>query len=63
VPKTHKVNVPQKEGQIVIRNGIDEPVTYKVIDGAVTVADADLSTFLAAVDDSRVVGDTTAQKG
>ena len=47
--KTHKVTVPQSEGEIRISRG-DDPVVYPVTDGAVTVADADLATFLAHVD-------------
>lgn len=47
-----KVHVPKSAGtEISIRRGGGEPHTYKVgDDGAVTVAEADLTHFLAVID-------------
>lgn len=50
--KSVKVNVPQKDGEITIRHGFREPVTYKVTDGTTTVKESDLPKFLAVVDGS-----------
>lgn len=48
-----KVNVPQKDGEIVVTVGGLEPTTYKVTDGTVSVKDADLPRFLAVVDGAK----------
>jgi hypothetical protein len=56
-----KVNVPQKDGEIVITpGGPREPVTYRVNDGQVTVPAEDLAHFLLHVDGSEVAGDAKA---
>ncbi len=58
-----KVKVPQTEGEIVIAVAGDEPTTYKVSDGQVSVAEQDVERFLAVVDGSKVAGgSTTAAK-
>lgn len=54
-----KVNVPQKEGDITISVGGDDPRTYRVSEGQVTVAEKDVERFLAAVDGSKVAGGST----
>lgn len=51
-----KVSVPQKEGEIVIARAGDDPKTYRVTDGTVTVAAADLDHFLAHVEGSKPEG-------
>lgn len=52
-----KVTVPQKGGEITIRNGGLDPITYKVgDDGTTTVKDADLPLFLANVEGSAESG-------
>lgn len=51
-----KVSVPQRDGEIVIARAGDEPKTYKVTDGTVTVAADDLEHFLAHVDGSKPEG-------
>lgn len=55
-----KVRVPQSEGDITIAANGDEPRTYKVTDGTVTVAEADLPTFLGAVEGSSVEAKTAS---
>lgn len=58
-----KVNVPQKDGDISISVAGDEPRTYRVTDGQVTVAEKDVERFLAVIDGSKVAGgSTTAAK-
>jgi len=48
-----KVNVPQKDGEVVVRRGGAEPVTYKVTDGHVSVDEADAEWFAAQFDGSK----------
>jgi hypothetical protein len=48
--KTVKARVPQEDGEIVIRRGGHEPVTYKVTSNSVSVKESDLNHFLAVVD-------------
>ncbi len=55
-----KVNVPQRDGDISISVAGDEPRTYKVNDGQVTVAEKDVERFLAVVDGSKVAGGSSA---
>lgn len=50
-----KVRV-KEEGEIVITRNGDEPTTYKVTDGFVTVSAANLDNFLAVVEGSKVEG-------
>jgi hypothetical protein len=54
-----KVNVPQKDGSISISTAGDEPRTYHVSEGQVTVAEKDVERFLAVVDGSKVAGGST----
>jgi hypothetical protein len=51
-----KVNVPQKDGEVTISVAGDEPRTYRVTDGQVTVAEKDVERFLAVIDGSKVAG-------
>lgn len=56
-----KVSVPRSVGdEVTIAHAGDEPRTYKVTDGEVTVAVADLSIFLGAVEGSREVAKPAA---
>lgn len=48
-----RVAVPQDDGEITVSRNGDEPVTYKVKDGTVTVTD-DVAAFLNAVEGSRL---------
>lgn len=48
--KTVTVKVPQDDGEITIRQGIKDPVTYTVSGGTTKVAEPDVSHFLAVVD-------------
>ena len=58
-----KVNVQQKDGEVRVSIAGDEPHTYRVTDGQVSVATEDVERFLAAVDGSKVAGgNTTAAK-
>lgn len=50
-----KVRVPQKDGEITFSRQGDEPRTYRVTDGEVTVAQADLDRFLRAIPGAEVV--------
>lgn len=54
-----KVSVRQKDGDITLSVGGDEPRTYKVSEGQVTVAEKDVERFLAVVDGSKVAGGST----
>lgn len=58
MPKVN-VSVVQKDGEIVIATAGDEPVTYKVSDGTVSVPEENVDRFLAAVDGSKIAGGTT----
>lgn len=61
--KNTTVRVPQSDGEISISVAGDEPTTYKVTDGQVSVANEEVDRFLAVVDGSKVVGgSTTAAK-
>ena len=51
-----KISVPQKDGEITISFNGDEPVTYKVNDGQISVPPENVDRLLAAVDGSKVVG-------
>lgn len=55
------VRVPQQDGEIKITVGGNEPLTYPVKNGRVTVEPADLSTFLASVDNATVEEGNEAQ--
>lgn len=55
-----KVTVPQKDGDIILSFGDDDPQTYKVTNGEVTVKDADVARFLANIDGSSLAGGTPA---
>jgi hypothetical protein len=44
-----KVKVPQREGDIRIARGGDEPVVYEVSGGHVSVDEADVAHFLTVV--------------
>lgn len=58
-----KVKVPQKDGEIVVRHGNNEPVTYRVSDGEVSVKSEDLAHFIAVVDGAHeIAGGTPAAK-
>lgn len=54
------VNVPQKDGEIVVVVAGSEPTTYRVSDGQVSVAPEDVERFLAVIDGSKVAGGSTA---
>lgn len=56
-----KVQVKQDDGEIKISTNGDEPKTYKVSDGTVTVALVDLAAFLNNVAGSKVL-ETPAEK-
>jgi hypothetical protein len=59
-----RINVPQESGEIVVSVAGDDPVTYKVTDGHVSVPEESASRFLAAVDGSkRVDGGSTSTAG
>jgi hypothetical protein len=55
-----KVSVQQKDGSITIAVAGDEPRSYNVSDGQVTVAEKDVERFLAVVDGSKVAGGSSA---
>lgn len=61
MPVNHKVRVPKSLGdEIVVSYAGDEPVIYRVTDGAVSVRDEHLNTFLGAVEGSSVAGGTAS---
>ena len=53
------IKVPQKDGEVLVSIAGDEPTTYRVTDGQVSVATEDVERFLAAVDGSKVAGGNT----
>ncbi len=55
-----KVRVGQEDGEISLSVGGDDPTTYKVTGGQVTVAEKDVERFLTAIDGSKVAGGSSA---
>lgn len=51
-----KISVPQKDGEVIVSFNGDEPITYKVNDGQISVPPENVERLLAAVDGSKVVG-------
>lgn len=47
-----KVSVPQKDGEITVYTG-DEPTTYTVTDGEVSVPNASVDHFLSVIDGAK----------
>ncbi len=54
------VTVPQKDGEIVMRRGGEEPRTYKVTDHTVAVEQVDVEWFCSNIDGSKPAGGITA---
>lgn len=55
------IKVPKEAGEaIVLSRGGQDPVTYNVTDGKVSVPEAEAAHFLAIVEGSTAVGGTTA---
>lgn len=60
---TQKVKVPQKDGEISVSIGGNEPTRYRVTDGEVSVKEEDVDRFVAAIVGSeRVAGNPSAGK-
>lgn len=55
-----KINVPQKDGEIIIRIGNAEPTTYKVTDHQVAVEAPDVDRFMIQIDGSTLTGGNPA---
>ena len=51
-----KISVPQKDGEVIVSFDGDDPTTYKVTDGQVSVPGEIVERFLSAVDGSKVAG-------
>lgn len=51
-----KISVPQKDGEITVSFDGNEPTTYRVTDGQVSVPAENVDRFLAAVDGSKAAG-------
>lgn len=57
-----KISVPQTDGEIVVRRGGAEPVTYKVTDHAVAVEESDAEWFAAQFDGAKTASGSPAAK-
>jgi len=55
-----RIKVPQADGEIVVRRGGSEPVTYKVADHTVTVDEVDAEWFAAQLDGAQPVSGSPA---
>lgn len=51
-----KISVPQKDGEVTVSFNGDEPTTYKVNDGQISVPAENVDRLLAAIDGSKVAG-------
>ena len=52
--KNVTVKVPQRDGDIVVRNRANEPATYAVKDGTVSVKESEVARILAVIDGASV---------
>jgi len=57
------VKVEQTDGEIIVRDGGDEPVTYKVSGGSVSVPAEDVDLFVNVVEGASVAATQSKEGG